>query len=111
LSALLILAACSQKEPETRTITETVVQTVTVSPNIPIQNRPSPVNLRDVEFFVVTEDNFEEFKSRFMSTNNNFVFVAVSIADYEDLSLNLADLQRYIEQQGSLIVYYEEALR
>jgi len=110
LSALLILTACGSIFKDNEPIVETVVQTVTVTPDIPIQSRPDPVNIRDVEFYVVTEDNFEEFKSRFLANGNQFVFIAISIDDYEDLSLNIADLQRYIEQQGSLIVYYETSV-
>lgn len=106
LVVLLILTACD-KEP----VVETVVQTVTVTPDIPIQSRPKPVNLRPIEFYVVTEDNFEDFKKRFLAAGNEFVFVAISIDDYEDLSLNVAELQRYIEQQGSLIIYYESAVK
>jgi len=30
--------------------------------------------------------------------------------DYENLALNIADLRRYINQQGEIIVYYEEAV-
>lgn len=107
LSASLILTACSQTEPEPQKPT---IQTVTVKQNIPIQARPNGVNLRDVQFYVVTEENYEQFVDRFTGAGNDFVFVAISIDDYEDLSLNLADLRRYIEQQGSLIVYYENAL-
>jgi len=30
--------------------------------------------------------------------------------DYENLALNIADLQRYIGQQQEIIVYYEKAV-
>lgn len=102
------LAACAQNEP--RVIERPVVQTRVVTPDITIQNRPRPVNMRDVDFFVVTEENFDEFKERFLAENNEFVFVAVSIQDYEDLSLNLADLRRFINQQREIIVFYEQAV-
>jgi hypothetical protein len=36
------------------------------------------------------------------------VFVAIMMKDYENLSLNLADLRRYIEQQQSIIAYYRQ---
>lgn len=108
LSASLLLAACAASNPPYE---EPIVQTVTVPPNIPIQNRPDPVDLRDVQFYVVTRDNLDEFEQRFMANNDEFVFVALSIDDYEDLALNMADIRRYIEQQGSLIVYYEQNIR
>jgi predicted metal-dependent peptidase len=41
--------------------------------------------------------------------NSNPVFVVMSTKDYEALSLNLAELKRYIDQQKQIIVYYEGA--
>ena len=106
LSVLLGACAGSNSEP----ITETVVQTRVIEQNIPLQSRPDPVNLRSVRFYVVIEENLEEFRSEFLQTNNELVFVVLSIDDYEDLSLNLAELTRYIEQQNSVLVYYETSL-
>tara|TARA_Y100000356_G_C11091906_1_gene199701 strand:+ start:463 stop:603 length:141 start_codon:yes stop_codon:yes gene_type:complete len=37
-------------------------------------------------------------------------FVALSMKDYENLAMNIADLRRYINQQGEIIVYYEKAV-
>ena len=31
--------------------------------------------------------------------------------DYETLALNMAEIKRYIEQQKSIIVYYENAIK
>ena len=41
------------------------VKTVEVERKIPIQNRPKPMKLNDIHFYVVTEENYEEFKNRF----------------------------------------------
>ena len=30
--------------------------------------------------------------------------------DYENLALNIADIKRYLEQQGEIILYYEKAV-
>ena len=32
------------------------------------------------------------------------------LGDYETLSLNMAEIKRYIEQQKQIIIYYEEAI-
>jgi hypothetical protein len=104
LSALL--TACATEPPEK----EVVVQTKIVERDIPVVPRPDPVRLRDITFYTVTEENFEDFKVNFLGAGNQFVFVAISISDYEDISINLADLHRYIKQQGEIIVYYETAL-
>tara|TARA_B100002019_G_scaffold289794_1_gene306148 strand:- start:823 stop:948 length:126 start_codon:yes stop_codon:yes gene_type:complete len=33
------------------------------------------------------------------------------VKDYENLSLNFAELRRYIEQQKQIIIYYENAVK
>ena len=35
---------------------------------------------------------------------------SLSMKDYENLALNIADLRRYINQQTKIIVYYEKAV-
>ena len=101
----LLLSSCGFiRKPEK----EIVVQTVEVQKVIPVQPRPKPVDMTDVKFYVVTEENYEEFKEKFMKTNNDFVFYVVSVHDYENLALNMSELFRYIKQQKEIVVYYEE---
>ena len=104
----LLLSSCGFiRKPEK----EIVVQTVEVQKVIPVQPRPKPVDMTDVKFYVVTEENYEEFKEKFMKTNNDFVFYVVSVHDYENLALNMSELFRYIKQQKEIVVYYEEAVK
>ena len=104
----LLLSSCGfLRKPEK----EIVVQTVEVQKVIPVQPRPKPVDMTDVKFYVVTEENYEEFKEKFMKTNNDFVFYVVSVHDYENLALNMSELFRYIKQQKEIVVYYEEAVK
>ena len=104
----LLLSSCGFiRKPEK----EIVVQTVEVEKVIPVQPRPKPVDMTDVNFYVVTEENYEEFKEKFMKTNNDFVFYVVSVHDYENLALNMSELFRYIKQQKEIVVYYEEAVK
>jgi len=63
-----------------------------------------------VYFYTVNEENIDEFVERFEKENGDIVFFAISVPHYENLSLNLADLKRYIGQQKSLIVYYEDSI-
>lgn len=72
--------------------------------------RPKPVNLIDTRIYVVNEDNFESFKEEFKELNGDLAFVALSIRDYENLALNVAELRRYINQQTKIILYYEKAV-
>jgi len=67
--------------------------------------------MQDVKWYVVTEKNLEDFKDRFRDDNGTFVAVATTIDGYQRLSLNMADLERYVEQQKQLIVYYENSIK
>ena len=89
---------------------EIVVQTVEVHKNIPIQARPKPIDMSDVKFYVVTEENFEKFKEEFTKANSDYVFYAVSVHDYENLALNMAEIYRYLKQQKEIVIYYEKAV-
>ena len=103
----LLLSSCGYlRKPEK----EIVVKTIEVQKIVPIQPQPKPVDMIDVKFYVVTEENYEEFKEKFMKTNNDYVFYAVSVHDYENLAFNMAELYRYIRQQKEIIIYYEKAV-
>jgi hypothetical protein len=86
------------------------IKTVEVERKIPVQNRPRPVSLNKIHFYVVTEDTFAAFKRRFEKENGDLLFYAISVRDYETLALNMAELKRFLEQQKQLIVYYEKAV-
>ena len=104
----LLLSSCGYlRKPEK----EIVVKTIEVQKIVPIQPQPKPVDMIDVKFYVVTEENYEEFKEKFMKTNNDYVFYAVSVHDYENLAFNMAELYRYIRQQKEIMIYYEKAVK
>jgi hypothetical protein len=105
LLLLSSLTACSLfSKPEKVVVT----QVEYVERTIPIQPRPKPVTLYDIEFYAVTEENLDEFLERFEKENGDIVFFAISVPDYENISLNMGELRRFIEQQKSIILYYEE---
>jgi hypothetical protein len=107
LSLILLSSGCSSWKPLTEVVTETKI----IERNIPTQERPKQVNLEDITWYVVTERNMDEFIKRFEDENGTLVFYAMSVRDYETLSLNMADLKRYILQQKEIIVYYEESVK
>ena len=75
---------------------------------IPTVARPKPVELNDVRVYVVNEEIYDEFVKEFTEENGELAFVALSMKDYENLALNVAELRRYINQQKNIIIYYEE---
>ena len=106
LPLLLLSSGCSTWNP-LKTIE---IKTVEVERVIPTQNRPRPMKMNDIHFYVVTEQNFEEFKKRFIKENGDLVGYVLSVRDYEGLALNMAELKRYLLQQKEIIVYYEKAV-
>ena len=107
IAILLLSSGCSYfKNP----LKQIEIKTVEVERVIPTQNRPRPISLNDIYFYVVTEQNFEEFKNRFVKENGDLVGYVLSVRDYETLALNMADIKRYIQQQKEIIIYYEKAV-
>ena len=106
-AALLTLMGCSamRQEPQIVTVTNTVKTTV------PIVARPKGAQINDIKIYVVTAENYDEFVEKFTAKNGELAYIAISVKDYENLSLNFAELKRYIEQQKQIIVYYEEAVK
>lgn len=110
-AAGLLLSSCGvvgnlrTPEPEIVTITETVPIVV------PKATPPKDMRLENIRIYVVSEDvNINEFKETFRKMHGEVVFVAISIKDYENMSLNIAEMKRYIDQQKQVILYYESAL-
>ena len=106
-AVLLTLTGCSTFSPEPKIVTVTN----TVKTTVPIVARPKGAQLNDVKIYVVNADNYEEFVKKFTDKNGELAYIAISVKDYENLSLNFAELRRYIEQQKEIIVYYEEAVK
>ena len=107
LSSLFLLSNCGlmAKPPEP----QVVIQTEYISRTIPLQGQPKPVQLVDVKWYVVTEENLAQFLEQFKKDNGAIAFMVVSVQGYENISMNIQDLRRYILQQKSIIVYYENA--
>ena len=105
----LLLSSCASW-PGIKTVE---VKTVEVERQIPVQNRPPQLQMNtDMKWWVVTEENFKEFKEAFQKENGDpLVAYVISVKDYETLALNMAEIKRYIEQQKSIIVYYENAIK
>ena len=97
-------SGCASVEPTV------VVKTDYVVKDIPIQSQPKPLTLHRVKFYAVTHENMEDFLQRFEEESGTTVFFALSVPDYENMSMNVAELRRYIDQQKALIVYYEESI-
>src|SRR6056300_618000 len=107
--AVLFLTGCSlfspAPEPEIKVVTKVEKTTV------PTVSRPKPVQLNDVRVYVVNERILDDFLVEFKQRHGEVAFVALSMQDYENLALNVAELRRYLNQQTQIIVYYEDAVK
>ena len=89
-------------------------QIITVTEKVPLRifqpPLPSEIDLLDVTFFVITEENYEEKKQEIEKIlDGNFVVFALTPDGYEKMSENFQEVRRYVMQQKELILYYREA--
>ena len=98
-----LLCSCGHRPIEIKTVP---VPVTVVHPNL-----PEPVKLNDVNWNVVTKSNIDAFAAQAVKDQgtSNPVFVIITTDDYKTLMGNFAELKRYIEQQQSIIAYYEKA--
>lgn len=103
LSTILLTGCASTKKID--------ISTKPVELNIYQPADPAPVKLLDMKFKVVTKDTVDSFINDQVKIqdNPNPVFVVMSVKDYKAMSLNVAELRRYINQQQKIIVYYKKA--
>ena len=93
LLLLLISSGCSLIPQQVE------VQTKFIEKQIPIQGHPKGLSMYPIQFYAVTEEN-----------GGSLVYFAMSVPDYENLSMNMGELKRYIEQQKTIIIYYEQSI-
>lgn len=64
----------------------------------------------NVDWYVVSEGNLDDFLQRIKNENGVVAFMAISPKGYENLSIGVGELRRYILQQKQIIAYYEKAV-
>ena len=103
----LVLSSCSSfKKPPA----DVVVQTQYIERTIDKKSPPKPVIMPDVQWYVVSENNLSEFLTRIETDNGSVAFMAITPKGYENLSIGIAELRRYLKQQKEIIFYYEQAI-
>jgi hypothetical protein len=93
---------------------------------VPLEIRTKPVEkpelilpttdvlrMRDVEWTIITENNYEEVFTNLGKDGKIVAIFGLSEKGYSNLGLNLSDLRSYIQQQQAIILayknYYENA--
>ena len=65
------------------------------------------LNLRTVNWVVLTEENLEAQFNKLKASGRAIAFFAITDRGYENLGLNISDLRAYLQQQQSIIGAYE----
>lgn len=105
LSLTLILAACSSVEP-TKSVT---IRSEPIKKAEPIVPAVDELNMRDVEWVVVTEQNFPSVLARLRDSGSELTLLAVTPADFQNLILNQSDTLKILRQQKEIIAVYKKS--
>lgn len=108
LGCFLLLSNCTQPQTQSKpeVVEKVVIQTKTVTKPKPIVPSIEPLNLRDINWVVITPTNAEE---KLSALGEGAVFFAITADGYKALQLNLADVRAVIDKQKAIIVLYEKS--
>jgi len=65
------------------------------------------LNMKRVEWVILTEKNFSEQLAKLKASNQAVAFFAIVDEGYENLALNISSIRSYIQQQQAIIAAYE----
>jgi hypothetical protein len=85
------------------------VEIKTVEVQIPITHpvMPRAIQLRDPQWYVVSDQNVDTFMEDIKKRHEGqLVFIAMSVGDYELMAYNMQELKRYINQLKEVVIYY-----
>ena len=67
---------------------------------------PRAIDLKEPYWYVVSNENLEEFLANIEKESGTMVFFAMSVPDYELMAYNMQELKRYINELQEVVVYY-----
>ena len=91
---------CSQKE--------VVIQREEVKKTPLNLSDPHPLKLNDVSYVIITDKNSKDVFEQMIKDSKEPVLIGVDAKDYENLSLNLAYIRKYIIEQQQIIKSYRD---
>ena len=90
--------------PPVKVITEEVKMEIYQPP------LPQEIKMEDVNWFVITKNNYEESIQKVEKfLGGEVVVFALTPTGYEAMAYNLQEIRRFIRQQKEIILYYREA--
>lgn len=101
-----IMSGCSllRQEPVERVVTkEVLVQ------KIPLNLKsPDKFVWMDVEYIIITPENYEEKLSELQEDGKSVALYALDTNSYEALSINIANVLKYMKEQKLILAKYKE---
>lgn len=105
--ATLFVAGCSSSVKELEITTKPIEKPTLALPEA------STLNLQNVEWFVINEENVDTIWQRLSDDKKDIVLFGLTDDGYEQLSTNMSDIMALVQQQKAIIgayrEYYEEA--
>ena len=103
--SLSLLSSCALMTKPPR---EVEIKTVPIKINITQPVLPRPIDMKDPQWYVVSEKNLDEFLERIKKeSGGQLVFFAMSPGDYELMAFNLQEIKRYVKELKEVVVYYK----
>jgi outer membrane murein-binding lipoprotein Lpp len=99
--SVLLLAGCS-------TTKQLEITTTPIEKPALVLPAADTLNLQDVEWFVINEENVETVWKRIADDKKDIVLFGLTDDGYEQLALNLSDIMTLIQQQKAIIGAYKE---
>lgn len=98
---LVLLSGCSSTPQRIEVSAKPVEKPELVLPNA------DSLRMKDVEWILITPENFEEKVAEIQATGRPVVFFALTDEGYENISMNFSSIRAFIQQQRAIIVAYE----
>lgn len=69
---------------------------------------PRAIDLKEPNWYVVSDKNLDEFLERVKKEQGQLVFFAMSVPDYELMAYNMQEIKRYIREIKEVVIYYRK---
>ena len=103
LLAFFLVGCSSTPEIKEIAITTTAVEKLPLS-----LSSPAPLELQEVEWMIVTEENIEEAWALLTSKNEGVALFALRHGDYERLALNIKEIRALLGEYIIILQKYRE---
>ena len=106
LSLTILATGCSMMPQQTRP-----VEVVTIAEPPPMYHPPLPLELQlvDIDWEILTPELMEEYLKQLEDGSAPpTAYYSLTSKDYENLSMNMAEVKRYIRDTLSIIEFYRE---